>query len=111
MLLTITDKNNAAQVIATDAQEAITDHSGTIASTGVSQLAVAANVLRSGLFIQNLSATNSMNFNVGALATTGAGSVKLAPGAMLHIPKEFPLSTGAVNILGTAADSFTIKEW
>ena len=111
MLLSVLDKDSAAQVIITNAQEANVDHSGSIAATGVSQEAVAANSLRSGLFIQNLSETYPLYFNVGVDAVSGAGSIKILPGERMHFPNEFPISTGAVNILGTVSESFTIKEW
>lgn len=57
-----------------------TNKSGTIASGGTAQTAIAANASRQGWCIQNLDATEVMYVRSGAAATTGTGT-KLGPGA------------------------------
>ncbi len=109
MLLNVLDSAGVAQKVIVASQEAIVDHSGSIASTGVAQTAIAANALRSGFFIQNKGA-NPMYVNELGAATNGAGSFTIAPGASFP-PAGYPISTGALSILGTAADIFTAREW
>ena len=110
MLIQITDANNVTQTAVINTQEAVYDRSGTLASTNVSQQAVAANSNRSGFFIQNLGSHN-LWFNELGLATETAGSVLLPPNASISTTSGYPLSTGAINVIGTVGDSFTIREW
>ena len=110
MKLSILDGTGASQTILTAAQEAVVDHSSTIAATGTPQNALVANVNRSGYFFQNLSATNPMYLNELGIATTGSGSIKVPAGGTFP-PAGYPVSTGALSILGTAADGYTCSEW
>lgn len=109
MLLKIVDALGASQTIIARAQEAALDHSGTVAATGVSQELLAANTFRSGWLIQNKGA-NPMYVNELGAATAGAGSFAVAPGASFP-PLGFPIGTGAIAVLGTAAEVFTCREW
>lgn len=90
-----------------------TDRSGLIASSSVQQNVAAINLNRSWMFIQNPKAnTNSLfvNFTAAASATLGAGSIELAPGATFE--QKFPgfVTNEAVNLFGTATQSFVYKE-
>ncbi len=93
----------------TPSQEAVLDRSGSIASTGIAQTLLAANTLRSGWLMQNRG-SNVMYVNDLGTAVVGAGSFQVSPGAFFP-PQGFPLFTGAVSILGTATDIFTVREW
>ena len=109
MLVNILDGNGAAQKVILKGQEAPIDHSGAISVTGVAQQMLAANVLRSGWVMQNLGA-NPMRVNDLGTATVGAGSFQVAVGAFFP-PEGYPVSTGAVSILGTATDVYSVREW
>ena len=109
MLLTILDGLGAQQKIIAKGQEAVTDHSGAIAATGVAEVMLVANLLRSGFALQNCGAS-PMYVNDLGVATTGVGSFKVAPGAFFP-PEGYPVSTGAISILGTINDVFTVREW
>ncbi len=110
MLGTIIDGNGNAQFVVLPSQEAIADRSGTIATTGVSQVALAANTGRSGYTIQNRSTTNPMYVNELGAASTGLGSFEIPPGGFFP-PNGAPVHTNAVQILGTAGDLYTAREW
>lgn len=110
MKLIILDGLGASQTVLAASQEAVVDHSATITATGTAQNALAANANRSGYFFQNLSATNPMYVNELGAATTGAGSIKIPAGGTFP-PAGYPVSTGALSVLGTAADPFTCREW
>lgn len=110
MLLSVLDGNGAAQKVIVQAQEAVLDHSSTIAATGVSQAALAANANRSGCIIQN-TGLNPMHVNdVGAATAIGGSSFLLAPGAYWP-PAGYPVTTNAINIIGTISDSYACREW
>lgn len=109
MLLKVLDALGVQQTVITKGQEAVTDQSGNIAATGVAQEAIAANALRSGLIIQNIS-TTVMYVNDLGDAAVAAGSYQLAAGATFP-PEGWPVTTGAVSILGTVGALYTAREW
>ena len=109
MLLKILDALGIQQVATVRAQEAVTDRSGTITETGVAQVAVEANVLRSGWLLQNRGGS-VIYLNERASATTGGSSFAIRPGEIFP-PENFPLTTGAISVLGTAGDAYTLREW
>lgn len=83
-----------------------TDRSITASTT--SQQAAAANASRKKLFFQNLDASINVHINIGAAATTGAGSLRLAPGASL----ELSGTSQAVNVIAASgAPLVTIWEF
>lgn len=110
MLLKILDAVGLTQSISTHAQEAIVDSSGVIAASGVSQVAAAASVTRSGFYFQNISA-HDMWLNDIAVAAAGQGSIKVPAGGVLSTLNGYPLSTNALNVLGTIGDAYTLKVW
>lgn len=110
MLIQITDANNVTQSAVINTQEAVYDRSGTLSGTNVPQVTVSANANRSGLFIQNVGSHNIWFNELGA-ASQSAGSVLLAPGASISTTSGYPLSTGAISMIGTSGDSFTVREW
>lgn len=110
MLLKVIDALGNPQTIITPAQEAIVDHSGAITSTGQSQLGIDANPLRSGWGGQNIG-TSPLWYNpLGGDATVGAGSYMVPVGGMFP-PPGAPVTTNAINLLGTAASAYTLQEW
>lgn len=109
MLMTVIDGNGTAQSIIVSAQEAVADKSGSIAATGVAQEPVAANLLRSGFRLQNVG-SNPMYVNDLGVATVGSGSFIVGVGQFWP-PEKYPVSVGAISILGTAGDAFTAREW
>lgn len=109
MLLKVIDGGSVSQTILSRAQESVLDHSGLVAVTAVSQVVLPANAFRSGFFIQNLS-QRPMFINELGNALAGPGSYQLAPGASFP-PAGYPVSIGAVSVLGTATDGFTAREW
>ena len=109
MLLKITDQTGTTQTIVAKAQEAVVDASGTIVATGTAQTLLAASSTRSGWVMQNRG-VNPMYVNELAAATTGAGSFIVQPGAIFP-PTGYPVSTGAISVLGTAADAYTVRAW
>lgn len=83
-----------------------TDRSITASST--SQQAAPENTSRRRLLIQNLDAAINVHVNLGAPATTGAGSLRLAPGSSL----ELTGTSQAVNVVATSgAPIVTIWEF
>lgn len=110
MKLQILDGSGIAQTIIAATQEAVVDHSSTITVTNTAQNALAANANRSGYFFQNLSTVNPMYLNELGTATAVQGSIKIPPGGTFP-PAGYPVSTGALSVLGTAADPFTCREW
>jgi hypothetical protein len=109
MLLKIVDSLGVQQTVIFRTQEAVVDHSGTIATTAVAQVLLDANTFRSGWIMQNRG-VNPMYVNELGTATVGAGSFAIAPGATFP-PLGFPVGVGAISVLGTAADVFTVREW
>ena len=111
MLVQILDATGTQQQVIIPAQEAAVDRSGQIASTGVSQILAAANVLRSGFRMQNKSSVNPMYVDdLGAASSTGNQSFTVLPGAFFP-PESYPVTTNAINVLGTAGDIFAAREW
>lgn len=110
MLLKVIDALGNPQTIITHGQEAVVDHSGTITSTGQSQLGIDANSLRSGWGGQNIG-TSPLWYNpLGGDATPGAGSYMVPVGAFFPAPGA-PVTTAAINVLGTAGSAYTLQEW
>jgi len=70
-----------ANVAASAVTGAYTDRSGTIAAAGVSQVMMAANALRKGIFIENpTTEIESLWINPNGAATQSQPSIELAPG-------------------------------
>lgn len=95
---------NTQPTVTSDGAAAKTDRSITASTT--SQQAAAANTARRKLIFQNLDAAINVHVNVGAVATTGLGSVRLAPGAYL----EMTGTSGAVNVIA-ASGSPLVTIW
>lgn len=88
-----------------------TDRSGTIASGGVAQNAMAANAARRYLFILNpATATEVMWFNLTTTATAASPSIQLAAGQSFVMESSF-VSTAAVSVIAaTTSHAFTALE-
>ncbi len=110
MLLKVLDGTATSQTVIAKGQEAPTDRSGTIASTGVSQTLMAANATRSGYVVQNNGASVMWLNEIGAAASAIGGSYAIAPGAVFP-PPGWPVTAAAIAITGTAAQAFTAREW
>ena len=90
----------------------ITDGSGTVATGGTSQQVFAANAARTYLTCQNpVAASETLFVNIGAAASTTAGSsYELAAGASLTFQTNF-IPTGAVNVTAvTSTHKFICKQ-
>lgn len=109
MKLNVLDASGVPQQLLAKGLEAITDKSGTLAATGVSQVVIVANSFRSGFLIQNRS-LNPMHINDLGAATVGTSSFTLAPGEYFP-PANYPITVNAISILGTASDIFSAREW
>jgi hypothetical protein len=109
MLLRILDANAQPQTIVTPAQEAVVDHSGEIAATSYSQMAMDANALRSGWIMQNIGSSVIYVSELGP-ADTLPGTFRVDPGAFFP-PSGFPLTTGAIHVNGTTGNGYTMREW
>ena len=109
MLINLLDASGVSQKVAILSQEAVVDHSGTITATGVAQVLLSANALRSGWVMENRG-SNVMHVNELGTATSGSGSFSIQPSSTFP-PYGFPLTTGAVSIIGTIGDKFTVREW
>lgn len=91
----------------------IRDLSGTIATGGTAQTLSAANPLRKGYSVMNLSSGNLFVNDVGGTAvSTGTGSsITIIPGALYESPRN-QLPTRAISILGaTTSQAFAAREW
>lgn len=69
-----------------------------IATSTSNQQAAAANANRLRLVFQNQDAAINVFINIGAAATLGQGSIRIAPGAMF----ELTGTTGTVNIIAAS---------
>lgn len=113
MLLKVLDGNGIPQTLVTAAQEAPTDGSDTIVATGVAQPLLVANSLRSGWLMQNRG-SNPMYVNelaTSAVAVAAGDGAFVVPVNGYFPPPGFPVSTGAVSIMGTIGDGFALREW
>ena len=102
MLLVVQDGAGNAQMIIAHGQEAVADHSGTIAQTSVSQMALPANLTRSGWFLQNNGEFPMQVNELGGDATLNSFTV---PAGYTFPPANFPITTNAINVAGTAGDN------
>ena len=109
MLLNVLDATGTTQKVIVKGQEAIVDYSSTITATNTSQIALAANSLRSGFLIQNLG-THNMWINDLSAATEIQGSILLVPNGILT-SDDYAVNTNAINIIGTAGDGYTLRAW
>ena len=110
MLIKVLDETGTPQSMIVNGQEALVDSSGTIATTNTSQIGVSANAYRTGFFFQNLGSHNMWVNELGN-ATEVAGSVLIAPGQSISAPYNYPVSVGAINVIGTSGDGYTIRTW
>jgi len=108
MLIYVKDGNGVAQLIIVAGQESPSSASAAIATTGDSEVLLAANTDRAGVVFQN-QGSNAMRINVLGGDATADGWV-VEPGE--HFPPPgFPLTTAAWNISGTTGDKFHCLEW
>jgi hypothetical protein len=88
-----------------------TDRSGTVATGGVAQNAMAANAARKYLFILNpATASEVMWFNLTTTATAASPSIQLAAGQSFVMESSF-VSTAAVSVIAaTNGHAYTALE-
>ena len=89
------------------------DGSGT--ANGQSQMILAAvptGTVRSGWIVQNNSTQNYSMFvnDLGSPADTSPTSVVLLPGQFWP-PPGYPVTQGAVYIMGTSGDNYMVRSW
>lgn len=108
MIITVVDGQGVLRSVSWQAQDAITDRSGSLA-TAATQVLMTANTSRAGWFFQNLG-TNPMRISeLGADATLN-GAIMVRAGETFP-PPGYPIPTGAIEVAGTAGDLFTAREW
>lgn len=91
----------------------IRDLSGTITTGGTAQALSAANPLRKGYSVQNISGGNLYINDVGGTAVTSSAgsSITIIPGALYESPRN-QLPTRAISIIGaTTSQAFAAREW
>lgn len=103
-----TAANLKAQVVYADVTA--TDKSGTIATGGTAQTAIALNANRRAFWIQNLSAGDLWISDVGT-ATAASPSLKIVAGGLYEsMPGNCP--TSAISIIGaTTSQAFAAREY
>lgn len=103
--------NGAGQPVtfAVQAQDTISDRSGSIAETAASQSLMPANTGRSGWFFQNCG-QNPMTLNELGDDATDAGAILVLPGASFP-PPGYAIPTVAMTVAGTAGDAYTARDW
>jgi hypothetical protein len=109
MQLQVRDAQGSVQLVAAQSIQIPTDRSGSIATSAVSQQVMAANLLRSGWYIQNTSLDNITVNDIGGDATQ-ANSFILGPGTFFP-PPRYPVTTSTVNVAGQIGDTFVAREW
>jgi len=108
MLLAIRDASGNVQTVVTQAAGTPVDRSGTIAGT-TSQPLMVANSLRSGYLFQN-TGSNPMTISEIGNDATLAGTFVVGVGQMFP-PVGYIITQGAINVAGTAGDTYTAREW
>lgn len=102
--------SSGSEVIVVPTQGALTDYSGTIASGGTAQTAVAANASRRYLLVQNVSLTEDLWLNFGVAAVASQPSILLRPGSSFESSPAF-VSTQLVSVIAaTTGHAFVVKE-
>lgn len=110
MQLLVSDAKGVQQQVVVKGLEAPVDRSGALGATGRAQCLMEANTNRSGFVVQNLSSVNPMWINDLGAASTGPGSFRVPPGSFFP-PRDYPVGTGALSILGTQGDAYSAREW
>lgn len=117
MILQVADGNGILQQICVQSVGTPTDRSGTIVTSGASQVLMdavpdGAELPRSGWLVQNNSQTGfSMQINeIGSDADTSPTSIYLAPGAFFP-PPGYPVTQGEITIAGQSGDNYAAREW
>ncbi len=121
MILKVVDANGAPQQICVAAPGQASDASSTVAANlpiggpFTYQQAIAAPTtgsIRSGWFIVNR-ATNPMYVTEdGSVPSNNPTAIVVYPGQMFPPPGVgYPVSQNAINLAGTAGDSFSAKVW
>lgn len=110
MLLKVLDALGVSQTVIAKGQESPVDHSGVITTTGQSQLAMDANAFRSGFLFQNVGSSPLWVNDSGNPADITFGNYKVDAGQIIS-SENFPVTTSAWNVRGTATDGYTLREW
>ena len=105
-----TAAGNAIGITQVSVPRTITDKSSTVATGGVAQTLMAANTVRRGFWVQNVSTSDLYINDQGDAAATGA-SLKIPSGALYECPSH-AVPTSAISIYGaTTAQAFAAREW
>ncbi len=90
----------------------VVDRSGTVATAGTSQQAMAAKTSRTYLMCQNpTTATTPLFVNIDAAAATTGGSIELAAGGSITFHGTAFIPTGVVNVTSaTQGAKYVCKE-
>jgi len=109
MLIDVLDANGNQQRAVIQGQESLRDSSGTINTSGSSQIAIQPNPGRSGYLLQNCGQSPMYLSDVGN-AAIGAGSFVINPGEFFP-PLGYGVTTNAISIMGQGGDAYTAREW
>lgn len=106
MLLQVLDAVGDQQTVIAAGQEVVVNRSGVIAAAPA-QNVMEANDQRSGWWFLN-TGQNPMFLN--ELAAADLTAYQVLPGGVWP-PAGYPLSTGALSVLGTPGDTYQAREW
>lgn len=111
MLLKVIDGEGQEQTIIVEGQETVVDQSGTITADQTSQNVVAENDSRSGFFFYNPLNNDNMWVNdLGAAVADDSKSFLVMPGGRWP-PQGYPISVGAIQVIGTIGQAYLAREW
>lgn len=108
MLLRVRDGEGQPQTMIVPGQETVNKHDGALADA-LAHDAIPANPDRSGYFFQNRGNAD-MYVNDQAAAVADGTSFKVAPGGTWP-PAGYPVTTGAISVIGTQGDAYIARDW
>lgn len=108
MLLSVKDASGEEQIIIVGGQATPTNHSGTIAVNGQSQIMIPADPGRSGFYFQNRSPGTLQINEIGS--ATDAAAFSVPPGGTFP-PCGYPTPTGDITVAGPFGAAFAARSW
>ena len=108
MLLVVVDANGNDQTIWAQSQGTSADFSGAIGVTGDNEQVLPANASRGGVLFQNTSDAVIKLTDLGD--ATQPGAFLIGPGESWP-PLNYPIPVTAINVSGTAGQTYTCRQW
>lgn len=88
------------------------DISGTVASTGVSQVLYnSGGMPYKGIMVRNAHASLSLWINENGAAAATQPSIEIRPYELFETPPNVPMMTETWNITGNSTQAFTARVW